>query len=90
MTTTTRHTPGPWRLGHASPISGDPCIVRADGRTVCRMDRHNTTERDAYLIAQAPAMYDLLRRMFNDGCFLGTTTDWGPETAAILRVIEEG
>lgn len=50
------HTPGPWRLGAAMPMSGDPRIVDRDGRMVARLNRHPLMEANARLIADAPTL----------------------------------
>jgi hypothetical protein len=97
------HTPGPWTIatinaGHANPSVTALGIVGADHTIVARMPaeyrEHHAVwplaQANARLIAQAPAMLELLK------CYIGAHTSMTPQTLkrydsearAILRAVE--
>ena len=57
---TTSHTPGPWRAAH---IDGGMQVCKNHIKDITGIFRSEEGMANAYLIAQAPAMLDLLRKL---------------------------
>jgi hypothetical protein len=86
----TQHTPGPWTF-KAHKQNADVADVFSGvprGRFSEVGVAVNVNTADARLIAAAPEMYDLLRRMNREGCFDGLSAEWGHEARALLAKIE--
>ena len=73
------HAPGPWRKG-TTPVFGDPCILDAMGRVVCKMpyphDLAGAKESGSNMnmIAACPEAYEAML-MARDGLLPGPTLD---------------
>lgn len=64
------HTPGPWKWEPFAEGSCEPCLVCSDGSEIIYRGRNEDGDDilvvnpgDAPLIAQAPAMYELLKEL---------------------------
>lgn len=66
----TKHTPGPWNVDYASHDDGG-CSIRAIDRTLA----WHVSQQDAFLIATAPEMLDLLVRLLNAGTWYGSALE---------------
>ena len=60
MNTQSKHTPGPWHAALGLKLISDVYAVGVNGQRVFIAEC--ATQRDALLIAAAPAMYALLKR----------------------------
>ena len=86
----TKHTPGPWHIGVRQPNS-DKFIYGKDGTEVANCDRltnfAHENEANARLIAAAPDLLELVRRMgahIADQCGEGLVHPLAAEARALI------
>ena len=58
-----KFTPGPWKVSESGNKDFLLCVIASDGGSVCHVTNWSSNESNAQLIAIAPEMYALLKRL---------------------------